>query len=328
MKFLFILLVLSLIVISGGLMLRSSSQSKSTNTSPPVEVANEYPVPATLAERLEMGVVELNVADLNTVQDFYQQAVGLDVLSEDAKQVTLGDGEREVVRLVHTPQLKDAPVGSAGLYHTATVFASRAALAQAVKRVMEHYPHLYSGTSDHVVSEAFYFTDPEGNGVELYFDKDPAGWQWRDGKVVMGSQYIDPQRYIATYENVSASDDKKMGHVHLKVGNIETAKEFYENVLGFAETSLMPTALFVSDGKYHHHLGMNVWESANAGMREKTLGLASYQIFVPEQKNLEQLAERLKAANHEYVSDANGLRFDDPWGNTIVVTVNPAVFSE
>lgn len=309
-------------------MLRSSSQSKSTNTSPPVEVANEYPVPATLAERLEMGVVELNVADLNTVQDFYQQAVGLDVLSEDAKQVTLGDGEREVVRLVHTPQLKDAPVGSAGLYHTATVFASRAALAQAVKRVMEHYPHLYSGTSDHVVSEAFYFTDPEGNGVELYFDKDPAGWQWRDGKVVMGSQYIDPQRYIATYENVSASDDKKMGHVHLKVGNIETAKEFYENVLGFAETSLMPTALFVSDGKYHHHLGMNVWESANAGMREKTLGLASYQIFVPEQKNLEQLAERLKAANHEYVSDANGLRFDDPWGNTIVVTVNPAVFSE
>lgn len=309
-------------------MLRPTFQSKSTHTSPTVEDANEYPAPATLAERLEMGVVELNVADLNAVKDFYQQAVGLDVLSEDTKQVTLGNGSREVIRLIHTPQLKDAPVGSAGLYHTATVFTSRAALAQAVKRVLESYPHLYSGTSDHVVSEAFYFTDPEGNGVELYFDKDPAGWQWRDGKVVMGSQYIDPQRYIATHENVSASNDKKMGHVHLKVGNIDTAKNFYEKVVGLAETSLMPTALFVSDGKYHHHLGMNVWESAGAEVREKTLGLASYQLFVPAQQNLDELIARLTDANHQFVAEQNEVRFDDPWGNTIVVTVNPTVFSE
>lgn len=323
---LLIIIVLTVIV-GGGLFLFLQKKQPMTAPNPSqAHQQNEYPAPAKLAERLEMGVVELNVSDLDEQAAFYESAVGLDVLSESKDQVTLGYEDREVIRLVLRNDLEESPVGSAGLYHTATVFESRAALAQAVKRVLEQYPELYSGTSDHVVSEAFYFTDPEGNGVELYFDKDPNGWQWRDGKVVMGSEYIDPERYIKTHESTSASEGKKMGHVHLRVGNISEAKTFYEDVVGFAETALMPTALFISDGKYHHHLGMNVWESNGAGKREETLGLKSYELFVPESKNIEALKARLNEHNVEFVEIEKGVEFNDPWNNTVIVRENTAVF--
>ncbi|MBW7955688.1 VOC family protein [Patescibacteria group bacterium] len=289
---------------------------------------NEYPQPAKLAEKLQMGVVELNVADLAAQQKYYQELVGLEVLSEDSSSVTLGFRDRAVIRLVASPQLPPQVQGSAGLYHSAIVFSSRATLAQAVQRILERAPQYYSGTSDHVVSEAFYFVDPEGNGVELYYDKDPASWRWRGGSVEMGSEYIDPEQYIKTYANTSAGEEKKMGHVHLKVGDIEQAKSFYESVLGLAVTSQMPTALFMSDGKYHHYLGMNVWESPRAGMRTPSLGLKSFEIFVPDAERLTELKARLTAASISFTETDKKVEVEDPWGTVVLITVNEAVFSE
>lgn len=276
-------------------------------------------LPSVLTEHIEMGPAFLNVRDLELMQRFYATIVGLEVLEEKPNEVLLGWQLRPILRLRAEPNLPEFSRHSAGLYHTAIVFGSRSGVAQAVQRVLEQYPDLYSGTSDHIVSEAFYFSDPEGNGLELYFDKDPNGWVWRDGKVQMGSSYIDPAQYIATFAKETGSPERKMGHLHLQVGNIAEAKKFYVDILGMSITAEMPTALFVSDGKYHHHLGMNVWESAGAGYREESLGLRSFEIWVAHSEDLEKLKQRLADANWEFEEKENTLHVKDPWGNLFIL---------
>lgn len=275
----------------------------------------------TLTSHLEMGVTELNVRDLEVMTAFYTDLVGLDVLTQDDTQVTLGYHQRPIIGLQATSELQPAPMGSAGLYHTAIVFESRAVLAQTLRRMLEQGASYFAGSSDHLVSEAFYFTDPEGNGLELYFDKDPEGWQWRNGQVQMGSRYIDPIEYINQYESVSAPPVKKMGHVHLRIGDIEQAKAFYVTGLGLTITSERNGALFVSDGTYHHHLGLNVWESAGAGVRQPSLGLRTVELLVATQSDLEGLKKRLTQAEIAFESDDNQVRVSDPWGNNLMIGV-------
>jgi catechol 2,3-dioxygenase len=282
--------------------------------------------PSLLSPQLEMGVVELNVASMSAQKEFYQDLVGLEVISESDTELLLGFSDRAVMRLLYRPDLKAAPPGSAGLYHTAIVFEARSTLAQALDRILTQAPARYSGTADHLVSEAFYFTDPENNGVELYFDKNPDMWQWRDGKVVMDSLYIDPYEYIRQYAPISSSPAKKTGHVHLKVGNIAQAQTFYQEILGFSLTSTMPTALFASDGFYHHHIGMNTWESLAAQPRNESLGLRSFEIFLPSSDQLEKLQQRLDSSALGYELTNAGLSVNDPWNNLLIFSVKPDVF--
>ncbi len=270
-----------------------------------------------LSSNIEMGVVELNVADLLSQKEFYSALVGLDVLLESESSVTLGYQNREVIKLIHTPDLPSFPQNSAGLYHTAILFESRASLAQSVLRILQNDPQRYSGASDHAVSEAFYFNDPEENGVELYVDRDSSNWQWVNGQVVMSSLYIDPGEYIRTYAQTSATPSKKMGHIHLQVGDIKVARDFYVDTLGFTVTSEMPTALFVSDGKYHHHIGMNIWESAGSGKREITRGLKSFEVLLSSKSEIVILKKRLDNSKVTYEASVHGISVKDPWGNLI-----------
>lgn len=274
-----------------------------------------------LTAHLEMGVTELSVRDLAEQQTFYEELVGLQVLSKSASIVTLGHDQRPVIRLIQESSLSSASLGSAGLYHTAILFESRTALAQALERIAQSMPGLYQGSADHLVSEAFYFGDPEGNGVELYFDKSASSWQWQNGEVVMGSQYIDINQYIQQYALTSGSPVSKMGHVHLKVGSIPEAKKFYHDVLGFRVTSERSTALFVSDGQYHHHLGMNVWESSGAGPRSASLGLKSVAMMLDSTADLERLQQRLTQAGIAYEEQQDELVVLDPWKNELRFTV-------
>lgn len=273
-----------------------------------------------LTSHIEMGLTELYVSNLTISRDFYQKLVGLDKLTESQDEVTLGYQDRPVIRLIASSK-SPAPRGSAGLYHTAIVFTSRAVLAQTLERILNQSPGFFVGSSDHLVSEAFYFVDPEGNGVELYFDKDPQTWQWHNGRIQMGSSYIDPYAYIASYGGVSADPSKKMGHVHLRVGSIDQAKLFYVDALGLTITAETPGAVFVSDGKYHHHLGLNTWESAGASVRPDSLGLKSVELKVAQQSDLKHLETRLKKQQLPYEATDTQLSLRDPWGNLIVVSV-------
>ncbi len=275
----------------------------------------------TLTSHLEMGATELYVQDLETMTTFYEDFVGLQRIGGQEGSVVLGSQERSILRLISSPERQPAPPGSAGLYHTAIVFSSRANLAHTLARMLEHVPFTFQGSSDHIVSEAFYFIDPEGNGLELYFDKDASGWQWRNGQVQMGSRYIDPRAYIAEHGVASGEPHKKMGHIHLRVGDLEQAKMFYVTHLGLVITNESAGALFVSDGKYHHHFGLNVWESNGAGVRSPSLGLGRVEIFVQEKTDLTALQARLTKAKipHDFADTV--LTANDPWGNTIVVGV-------
>lgn len=282
--------------------------------------------PATQAEsiltsELQMGAVELVVNDLEKQQHFYQTLVGLSLLEETEVSVVLGHEDRPVIKLRMDTTKPSPATGSAGLYHTATVFESRAALAQALQRTLAEAPELYSGSADHLVSEAFYFNDPEGNGVELYFDKDPSTWVWHNGQVEMGSVFIDIHDYISEHAFQSATPAKKMGHVHLKVGSIAEAKQFYVDVLGFRVTAEMPTALFVSDGQYHHNLGMNVWESTGAGKREASTGLSSLVLLLDKQADLDKLETRLTESGIRFEKKDNQVIVFDPWLNQVVFTI-------
>ena len=147
-----------------------------------------------LAADTRMGAVTLRVADLDAMTAYYRDAVTLSVLSTSTSEVVLGRGAEQVLRLVHAPDLRHAPSRSAGLFHTAILFDSEADLATSVHSVATRHPGTYTGSADHLVSQAFYFTDPEGNGEELSTDRHRSRWSWTHGRVEMARQQAWPRR--------------------------------------------------------------------------------------------------------------------------------------
>lgn len=272
-----------------------------------------------------MGAVTLNVADLDVMTAYYRDGVGLDVLLADGNRAVLGRPGVEVVILIQTPALRHAAPHEAGLFHTAILFDTEAALAAAVYSVAQLRPGSFTGSSDHLVSNAFYFDDPEGNGVELYWDRDRSAWSWTHGQIEMSTLFLDPNAFLQehlTEQGLAGSGwgDAQVGHVHLSVGDVTTAREFYVDRLGWDATIEIPgQALFVSAGGYHHHMAMNVWNSRGAGRRQRTLGLGQFAIVVPTADDLGALGERMAHYGVETRDDGKTVSIDDPWGNLIRV---------
>jgi len=266
-----------------------------------------------------MGAVTLWVADLDSMIRYYRDAVGLTLFSEINGRAVLGHGTTEVVILEHKPMMKHASPHEAGLFHTAILFPSQAALAKSVYSVAQKYPGTFTGSADHLVSKAFYFNDPEGNGVELYWDRDRSEWSWAHGSIEMDTIFLDPNEFLK--ENLSdepVEDEKKVGHVHLSVGSISAAEEFYVKMLGFEKTlNWGGAALFVSAGGYHHHMAMNTWRSKGAGKRQLALGLGKVEIVLDSQDQVLETKERLNFYGLESSLDSGIARAEDPWGNVI-----------
>lgn len=279
-----------------------------------------------LADDTAMGAVTLNVADLDAMTAYYRDAVGLDVLAAEGPSTTLGRDGRAVMILEHTPALKHAAPHEAGLFHTAILFDTQEALAAAVYSVAQKHPGRFTGSSDHLVSKAFYFDDPEGNGVELYWDRDRSEWSWAHGSIEMGTIFLDPNRFLQENLTDRALEGPgfgaaQVGHVHLSVGDTASAAEFYVSQLGFARTIEIPgQAVFVSAGGYHHHMAMNVWNSKGAGRRQRTLGLGEVDIVLPGTDELGELTDRMRHYGVEARDDGRSVAFDDPWANVIRVT--------
>ncbi len=274
-----------------------------------------------LDPKTHMDTLVLRVSDLPAEMAYYTNGVGLIPLAEGSGSVTLGLGDRPVMKLVHAPDLRRPASSAAGLYHTAVLFDSTADLSMSLLRMFTRYPQTYIGSADHLVSEAFYFTDPEGNGLELYADRPRDQWQIDGTHIRMASLPLDPVRFVETHldrENDSSPLSGTLGHVHLQVGDIPTAHDFYVGKLGFDETArLGPNALFVSAGGYHHHIGMNTWQSLGAGPRDNTLGLGSVDIAVPTRDELDRIADRLRGYGLAAHDDGRQVTTYDPWHNEV-----------
>ena len=270
-----------------------------------------------------MGAVTLRVENLDRMISYYRDAVGLDLISQVSGSAVLGRGTDLSLILEHAPEMKHASDNQAGLFHTAFLFESKAQLAYAVASVAAKFPGSFTGSADHLVSEAFYFDDPENNGVELYWDRARTDWSWKHGEIEMGTFGLDPNAFLR--ENLPEKVDdtaSNIGHVHLSVGSIEQAQDFYVNKLGFDVTmNWGGTALFVSAGGYHHHMAMNIWRSRGAGLRQPTLGLRDVSILLPDTDALGAVAERLEHSKVPVRNDGQTIHLDDPWGNQVSLSV-------
>lgn len=282
------------------------------------------PTPGAVPDGTRMDTVELLVRDLDRVTAYYQQAVTLDVLDQAGASTTLGRGGVPVMVLRQQKDLPAANPRGAGLYHTAIVFEDERRLASALASLAQRAPQTYVGAADHLVSEAFYFTDPEGNGLELYHDRPREQWNIHpDGTVEMATLRLDPTRFLQQWHDPEGADhgpSAAIGHVHLQVGDIPTARRFYVDVLGFDVTFAFDTALFVSAGGYHHHLGMNTWQSAGAGPRAAALGLGDVRILVPTRDDRDAIADRLRHHGIPAADDGRTLHVDDPWRTGLAIT--------
>jgi catechol 2,3-dioxygenase len=267
---------------------------------------------ATLPEQTTIGRVDLTVADRESQRAFYERVVGLP------------DG-MELVGLHELPGARPPDPQATGLFHMAILVPTRRDLALALVRLAQaRWP--LSGASDHLVSEAIYLRDPEGNGIEIYSDRPREEWQRTGDTIAIDTLPLDLEDVMRELkgdpgEPGPMAPETRMGHVHLKVADLAEAEAFYVGVLGFDVTARVPGALFVSAGGYHHHVGFNVWSSRGGppptpGSR----GLRSYQVVLPESGDVEEVHDRLLAAGVPVGRSDEGVLTADPSGNRLVLT--------
>lgn len=278
-----------------------------------------------------MGAVTLRVGDLEGMSSYYANAFAMAPLEEQTRgrevHRVLGRGAIPLVRLIHTPDLPGVDPRQSGLFHTAFLFDDKASLAATVLRAAQDPRSRFVGSSDHLVSEAFYFTDPEGNGVELYTDRDRSTWIHDGEQIRMATAYLDPNAYLQRHLTQAAVDAGpslagKVGHVHLQVGDLATASDFYVDALGFEATQTgYPGAVFASAGGYHHHIAMNLWNSRGSGPRAASLGLGDVSVTVPGRDDLDALAARLQARGLQFADDGRSIAVADPWGTHVTVAL-------
>ncbi|ASV67309.1 VOC family protein [Cytobacillus sp. FSL W7-1323] len=269
--------------------------------------------------------IDLKVTNLQTSLRFYQDILGFQVLHQSKHEVSLSaDGNQTLVQL-HAPEgLQKKELRRTGLYHFAILLPTRNDLAKIIRHFIKvNYP--LQGASDHDVSEALYLADPDGNGIEIYADRPKTSWDWKGEEVVMGTNALDVQSIMSEWDGNEWNgmpNETIMGHIHLHVNNIEEAKTFYCEGLGFeVVTHYGNQALFISTGKYHHHIGLNIWNGTMAvAPSANSVGMAFYTLVFPKNK-LEQAVERLQAMNIEVERQADSYMVSDPAGNNIKLVV-------
>jgi catechol 2,3-dioxygenase len=271
-----------------------------------------------------VGAVRLAVADLDRVREFYERVVGLRTLEQGGNLARLGADGTPVVELVGVSDAPPRPGGTTGLFHLAILLPSRVELARSVRRLGEAGWPL-AGASDHLVSEALYLADPEGNGIEIYRDRPRAEWPREEGRLQMGTFPLDldslAAELIPERGATPMATDPRIGHVHLHVADLEATEGFYAGTLGFDVTVRdYPGALFLSAGGYHHHIGANTWAGEGApppppGSR----GLRWFELVLPSATELDRLEGRLREAGFDPERREDGLHVADPSGNGVVL---------
>jgi catechol 2,3-dioxygenase len=272
---------------------------------------------------MRIGTVRLKVRDLETVADFYRRVLGLATIESRDNRVVLGSGTSPLLELEGDARLARRDRRQAGLFHTAFLMSTRADLARWVAHAAATRVPV-QGASDHIVSEALYLADPEGNGIEVYADRPVARWRDASGEVRMATEALDLQDLLRSaggdeWQGFPASGS--IGHVHLQVGDTEAADRFYRDVLGFDIAARYPGASFYGSGGYHHNLAGNVWNSRRAGQRPDGMaGLDSVGIILRDAARLDDVDARAEAAGLPVERSHGALSLRDPWGTRITLT--------
>jgi catechol 2,3-dioxygenase len=289
------------------------------------EEATVSPVPAEgeIPAETVMGSVHLGVANLARSVEFYEQVVGLGVRESGDDRVTLGI-DSDLLVLLERPGARPAR-GYSGLYHFALLLPERVDLARWLAHAVRDGVPL-TGLSDHFVSEAIYLDDPDGHGVEIYWDRPREVWE---GQVAerMTTLPLDTRDLLGELEDAANASFSAlpagtvMGHVHLRVADVPATVEFYRDGLGFAlMAQLGSQAAFLAAGGYHHHLGANTWESRGAPRApEGTARLELATIVVPDSGAVDLLVDRAAAHGHTPEPTGHGVRLSDPSGNPVVL---------
>ena len=275
------------------------------------------------APHIYTGEVHLNVLDLTRSVQFYKEVIGFKVLEAAADKVVLtADGKTPLLIIEQPENVAPKEAHKSGLYHFALLLPKRADLGAIIKHFIQHQVRI--GASDHLVSEALYLSDPDGNGIEIYIDRDPAVWSWDNGKVAMSTDPLDGDSIVAesgeqTWNGLPAGT--VMGHVHLHVAHLPETETFY-NALGFEVVTNYPQALFMSNGKYHHHIGLNTWNGVGASRPiEGSVGLQSFALVYPTKAVLDEAIAKVEALEVNVVSSSSEFLVEDPSGNRIVLRV-------
>jgi catechol 2,3-dioxygenase len=271
-----------------------------------------------------IGAVRLTVAEVDRAQDFYERAIGLREVERSGDVARLGvEPGQPLLELVGDPAAPPPPRRSTGLFHLAVLVPSRPQLARSLRRATRAGAS-FSGASDHLVSEALYLNDPEGNGIEIYRDRPRQEWPRVDGTIQMSTEPLDLDDVMAELPDggdPGMPAGTRIGHVHLKVADLDQAEAFYNGVLGFeVMVRGYPGALFVAAGGYHHHIGLNTWSSAGApAPGAGSRGLRWFEVVLPGADELARVAGRIDAAGIESERIDGGLLVADPSRNRVLL---------
>ncbi|MGV3467438.1 MAG: VOC family protein [Heyndrickxia sp.] len=270
--------------------------------------------------------VEIKVQNLERSLLFYKEMIGFQVLEQTETTAKLTtDGKTVLLTLVQPENVIPKQPRTTGLYHFAILLPTRADLGKILLHFIQAgYP--LQGASDHLVSEALYLSDPDGNGIEIYSDRPSASWSWRNDEVIMTTEALDAQSILdeaqgATWNGLPA--ETVMGHIHLHVSELRNTEEFYSKGLGFDVVCRYGNqALFISTGKYHHHIGLNTWNGIGAPKPPvNSVGLASFTLMFPNEEKRSNIIDQLKAIG-AIVTEQNGYYVtEDPSGNRIHLLV-------
>jgi len=281
----------------------------------------------------KLGTVHLTVSDLERSLHFYSEILGFNVgHREDGAAWLAADRQVPLLELVEQPGARPKPPRTTGLYHFAILVPGRADLARVLNRLVEvQYP--LQGAADHLVSEALYLADPDGNGIEIYTDRPREAWPWRDGQLQMATDPLDLAGLLAElggdpHARGAPPPQTRIGHIHLHVADLRQAEDFYCGVLGFDLVQRYPpsqsgdggrsSALFVSAGGYHHHIGLNIWAGVGAPPPPPdVVGLRSYTLCLPDDEELDRTLDHLKSSGVEVEQEAGDFFLMDPSSNRI-----------
>ncbi|GAB6988675.1 VOC family protein [Paenibacillus pini] len=273
-----------------------------------------------------VGQVNINVTNLERSLQFYQEVIGFKILERFENQAILtADGKTPLLTIEQPDNVTPQQPRTTGLYHFALLLPKRADLAQVVEHFITNR-YAVQGASDHLVSEALYLGDPDGNGIEIYADRPETTWRWADGEVAMTTEPLDIEDLLTEVQGGvwnGLASATVMGHIHLHVSELQKTEEFYNKGLGFdVVTRYGNQALFMSTSQYHHHIGLNTWAGVGAPTPPaNSVGLNWYSLVFPSEEARKETIVKLKSIG-ALVHEENGIVLTkDPSGNHIRLMV-------
>lgn len=275
-----------------------------------------------LPEKSRPGRVVLQVSDLERSLAYYETVLGLRRLETSASRIVLGAHGSDVP-IVELRERKGArPIprrGLLGLYHFAVLLPDRPSLGRFLRHITEH--GVRAGMSDHLVSEAIYLQDPDNLGIEVYADRPRSTWKQSGGELAMATNPLDTDDLLAAAGDAAwtgAPPGTSIGHIHLHVGDIDQAEEFYHKALGFDKMVWSyPGALFMSAGGYHHHLGTNTWARGSPSATDEDARLVEWHLVLPAQEDVEQTAASVSSAGYSIAKEGDDYAATDLWGTRL-----------